>query len=152
MILTAITPRIAPSFLLSLLLLCGAGIGVQAQEPGSVPEQNQDTSDAARIRPARDLAHQSREAAGEEKDEMEEFKHSSSVQMISRLTGLNLQQSYWLSLVLDFAVIAGLIIWAGRKYLPGVYRDRTTAIQKAMQEAQKPAKRRGASWPRSNRG
>ena len=137
MILTATTPRIARSFLLSLLLLCGAGIGVQAQEPGSVPEQNQDASDAARIRPARDLAHQSREAAGEEKDEMEEFKHSPSVQMISRLTGLNLQQSYWLSLVLNFAVIAGLIIWAGRKYLPGVFRDRTTAIQKAMQEAQK---------------
>jgi F-type H+-transporting ATPase subunit b len=137
MILTAITPRIARSFLLSLFLLCGAGIGVLAQEAGSVPEQNQDTSDAARIRPGRDLSHQSREAAGEEKDEMEEFKHSSSVQMISRLTGLNLQQSYWLSMALNFAVIAGLIIWAGRKYLPGVFRDRTTAIQKAMQEAQK---------------
>jgi F-type H+-transporting ATPase subunit b len=137
MILSAITPRIARSFLLSLFLLCGAGIGVQAQEPGSIPEQNQATSDAARIRPGRDLAHQSREAAGEEKDEMEEFKHSSSVQMISRLTGLNLQQSYWLSVVLNFAVIAGLIIWAGRKYLPGLFRDRTTAIQKAMQEAQK---------------
>jgi len=137
MILTAITPRIAASLLLSLLMLCGAGIGVQAQEPGSVPEQNQGTSDAARISPGRDLAHQSREAAGEEKDEFEQFKHSPSVQLISRLTGLNLQQSYWLSMALNFAVIAGLIIWAGRKYLPGLFRDRTTAIQKAMQEAQK---------------
>lgn len=137
MILPTIPSRITRSVLVSLLLLCGAGIGVQAQEPGSVPEQKQDTSDAARIRPGRDLAHQSREAAGEEKDEMEEFKHSPSVQMISRLTGLNTQQSYWLSLVLNFAVVAGVIIWAGRKYLPGVFRDRTTAIQKAMQEAQK---------------
>lgn len=137
MILTTIPPRIARSFLLALFLTCGAGIGIQAQEPGSVPEQNQGTSDAARIRPGRDLAHQSKEAAGEGKDEFEEFKHSSSVQMISRLTGLNLQQSYWLSLVLNFAVVAGIIIWAGRKYLPGVFRDRTTAIQKAMQEAQK---------------
>ena len=137
MILTAIPPLSARSFLLSLFLLCGAGIGVQAQEPGSVPEQKQDTSDAARIRPGRDLAHQSKEAAGEEKDEMEEFKHSSSVQMISRLTGLNLQQSYWLSMALNFAVVAAVIIWAGRRYLPGLFRDRTTAIQKAMQEAQK---------------
>ena len=40
-------------------------------------------------------------------------------------------------MVLNFAVIAGVIIWAGRKYLPGMFRDRTTAIQKAMQEAQK---------------
>ncbi len=87
--------------------------------------------------PGRQLAHESREAAGEEKDEMEEFKHSASVQLISRITGLNLQQSYWLSIVLNFAVIAALLVWAGRKYLPGMFRDRTAAIQRAMQEAQK---------------
>jgi F-type H+-transporting ATPase subunit b len=68
---------------------------------------------------------------------MEEFKHSASVQMISRITGLNTQQSYWACLVFNFAVIAALIIWAGRKFLPGIFRDRTVAIQKAMQEAQK---------------
>lgn len=88
-------------------------------------------------RPGRQLVHESREAAGEEKDEMDEFKHSGSVRLIARLTGLNLQQSYWLSILLNFAVIAGLIIWAGRKYLPGMFRGRTAAIQKAMQEAQK---------------
>ena len=138
MILTAGTPRVTRSFLLfSMLLICGAGFGVQGQEAGTVPEQNQDTSDTARFHPGRELAHESREAAGEEKDEMEQFKRSPSVQLISRITGLNLQQSYWLSMALNFAVIAGLIIWAGRKYLPGVFRDRTAAIQKAMQEAQK---------------
>lgn len=87
--------------------------------------------------PAQQLVHGSREGAGEEKDEMDEFKHSSSVQMISRITGLNLQQSYWLSVLLNFAVIAAVIIWAGKKFLPGIFRDRTAAIQKAMQEAQK---------------
>jgi F-type H+-transporting ATPase subunit b len=137
MILTATVPRIARIWMLSLLLLCGAGFAAQAQEPGSLPEQNQDTNDTARMRPGRQLAHESREAAGVEKDEKEQFKHSASVQLISRLTGLNLQQSYWLSMFLNFAVMAGVIIWAGRKYLPGIFRDRTTAIQKAMQEAQK---------------
>ena len=136
MIPTAIAQRLGRSFLLALLMVCASGICVQAQEPGSVPEQNQDASDSG-IRPARQLAHESREAAGEEKDEMEQFKQSASVQLISRLTGLNLQQSYWLSMSLNFVVIAGVIIWAGRKYLPGVFRDRTSAIQKAMQEAQK---------------
>jgi F-type H+-transporting ATPase subunit b len=87
--------------------------------------------------PGRELAHESREAAGEEKDEMEEFKHSASVRLVSRITGLNLQQSYWLCFILNFAVIAALFVWAGRKYLPGMFRDRTAAIQKAMQEAQK---------------
>jgi F-type H+-transporting ATPase subunit b len=87
--------------------------------------------------PGRQLAHESREAAGEEKDEMEEFKHSASVRLVSRITGLNLQQSYWLCFILNFAAIAALFVWAGRKYLPGMFRDRTVAIQRAMQEAQK---------------
>jgi F-type H+-transporting ATPase subunit b len=87
--------------------------------------------------PGRQLAHESKEAAGEEKDEFAEFKQSASVQGIARLTGLSLQQSYWLSLVLNFVFIAGAMIWAARKFLPGLFRDRTAAIQKAMQEAQK---------------
>ena len=40
---------------------------------------------------------------------MEEFKHSASVRLVSRITGLNLQQSYWLCFILNFAVIAALI-------------------------------------------
>jgi len=137
MILTATTPRLARSFLLSLLLLCAAAFVGQAQEAPSLPDQNQETSDSANFHPGRQLAHESREAAGEEKDEMEQFKRSPSVQFISRLTGLNLRQSYWLGMLLNFAVVAGVIIWASHKYLPGVFRDRTAAIQKAMREAQK---------------
>ena len=119
--------------LLAALLLGCAGISLaQAQRPQQEPTVKRESHGVGH-----QLAHESREAAGEEKDEMEEFKHAASVQMVSHLTGLNLQQSFWLCLVLNFVVIAGFIIWAGRKYLPGMFRDRTTAIQKAMQEAQK---------------
>ncbi len=133
------TLNISRAVLLFALVFCSAGlISSRAQGPGSVPEQKQTaTQPEHQPGPGRQLVHESREAAGEEKDEMEEFKHSASVQLISRLTGLNLQQSYWLSVILNFAVIAVVIIWAGRKYLPGIFRDRTAAIQKAMQEAQK---------------
>jgi F-type H+-transporting ATPase subunit b len=121
------------------LLLVGspAVLAVRAQQAPAAPEQNQPASDERRMGPGRQLAHESRRAAGEEKDEMEEFKHSASVQAIHRLTGLSVQQSYWACFVLNFVVIAGVIIWAGRKFLPGISRDRTAAIQKAMQEAQK---------------
>jgi F-type H+-transporting ATPase subunit b len=125
--------------LIALLLVLGCAGLVQThgqQAPDAALKQTSDTS-PTRATPGQELAHESREAAGEEKDEMEEFKHSASVRLISRLTGLNLQQSYWLSVVLNFAVIAGVFIWAGRKYLPNMFRDRTAAIQKAMQEAQK---------------
>jgi len=123
-------------FVLSLMI-GGATRLVRAQEKPSAPDQNQSDSHVQQATPGRQLAHGSREAAGEEKDEMEQFKHSASVGLISKWTKLNLQQSYWLSIVLNFAVIAGIIVWAGRKYLPGIFRDRTAAIQKAMQEAQK---------------
>jgi len=135
-------------FLAALMLNCVGAFSLQEQAPSpeqpapEVPpppapkKQVRDESKPGHFGPGSQLAHQSNEAAGEEKDEMIEFKESASVQLIARLTGLNLRQSYWLALVLNFAVIAAFIIWAGVKYLPRMFRDRSAAIQKAMQEAQ----------------
>jgi len=113
-----------------------AFLSLHAQEPAR-PEPTKTSADEAPTTPGRQLVHESREAAGEEKDEMDEFKHSPSVQLVHRLTGLSVQNSYWACFIFNFAVIAAIIIWAGRKFLPGIFRDRTAAIQKAMQEAQK---------------
>jgi len=125
---------------LALLLVSCAGLTfVRAQDRPASPDPAQAQNDSAQqsSAPGRQLAHQSREAAGEEKDETAEFKQSASVRLISKWTGLELQRSYWLSVITNFVVIAGIIIWAVRKYLPGLLRARTAAIQKAMQEAQK---------------
>lgn len=126
------------SFVFGLLLLCFPGVVVlHAQEKSASAKPEVKTDSQPHSGPGRQLAHESNEAAGEGKDEMAEFKQSASVHLISRITGLNPQRSYWLSIVTNFVVIAALIIWAARKYLPGMFRDRTAAIQKAMQEAQK---------------
>jgi F-type H+-transporting ATPase subunit b len=120
-----------------------AGIGsLRAQEqPATPPKQQQ--SQSSQSQPAKQpgvaqqLAHETREAAGEEKDETAEFKQSAAVRLIAKWTGMSLQHAYWLSVLLNFVVIAVVIIWAARKYLPGIFSARTAAIQKAMQEAQK---------------
>ena len=78
-----------------------------------------------------------KEAAEEEKDENIAFKHSATVQWLSRMTGLSVEHAYWLAVVLNFALIAGTIIWFLRKKLPGVFSDRTASIKKAMEEASK---------------
>jgi len=80
-----------------------------------------------------ELAKESREAARE--DDQAQFKHSASVQLVARLTGLSLEHAYWLCVLLNFAVIAGTIFYFSRKNLPSIFRGRTASIQKAMQEA-----------------
>jgi F-type H+-transporting ATPase subunit b len=114
---------------------------MRAQEPAASPQQQASDSAQPSVSADRETGQESREAeekrAEQEKDETADFKQSASVKLLAKLTGLSLQQSYWLSVILNFAVIAAVIVWAGRKYLPGMFRDRTAAIQKAMQEAQK---------------
>jgi F-type H+-transporting ATPase subunit b len=145
--MTTSTKRIFRMALLALLVAsCASAVSLRAQDqpapPDSKPpvasEQKQNSGASAQHGqgPARQLAHESKEAAGEGKDEMAEFKQSASVRGIAKLTGLNLQQSYWLCVLLNFVVIAVVLAWAARKNLPGAFRDRTAAIQKAMQEAQ----------------
>jgi F-type H+-transporting ATPase subunit b len=84
---------------------------------------------------AEQLAKGTRQAAGE--DETAQFKQSASVVWLSKLTGGNLQYAYWLAVLLNFAVIAAVLLWAGRKYLPGIFRARTEAIQRAMEQARR---------------
>lgn len=126
------------------LIVSVAGfVQVRAEDQSHSPARQQVSKDTSQNSsqnsggPGRQLAHESREAAGEEKDETAEFKQSASVRLVSRITGLDLQKSYWLSVITNFVVIAVVLVWAGRKYMPGLFRDRTAAIQKAMQEAQK---------------
>jgi F-type H+-transporting ATPase subunit b len=132
---TRITIR---AVVLALLGVSFAGaVGSRAQERTPPPQQQQVEAAPKQKGPAQQLAHETREAAGEDKDETAEFKQSASVQLIARLTGLSLSNAYLFSVVLNFVVIAAVIVWAGRKYLPGMFSARTAAIQKAMQEAQK---------------
>jgi len=136
---TSTTPKtIVRAAMLALLMVsCASVASLRAQERHDAPNQPASVSSAEKPSgPGQQLVHGSKEGAGTEKDEMEEFKQSASVQAIHRLTGLSVQQSYWLCVILNFVVIAAVIVWAGRKYLPGMFRDRSAAIQKAMQEAQ----------------
>jgi len=133
------------NIVLAVLLVAAMAGSLRAQEQSAASQEHpatpakQQQSDDASKPPgfARQLTHETREAAGEEKDDKAQFKESPSVRFIARHTGLSTGNAYFLSVLLNFAVIAGIIIWASRKYLPGMFSARTMAIQKAMQEAQK---------------
>jgi F-type H+-transporting ATPase subunit b len=128
------------AILLALLVMSFAGVtgSVRAQDQPAAPAKQQQSADSSR-QPgfARRLTHETREAAGEETVDKTQFKESPAVRFIAHITGLSTGTAYLLSVLLNFAVMAGIIIWVSRKYLPGAFRARTAAIQKAMQEAQK---------------
>ena len=98
-------------------------------------EQKQERKSDQHTSLAGELAKETREAAGE--DENAQFKQSGSIRLLARITGLSQEHAYWLAVLLNFAVVAAAIVWASKKYLPGIFRERTAAIQKAMEEARK---------------
>jgi len=83
-----------------------------------------------------ELAKASREAAGEEEANAA-FKHSPSVKFIARITGLSLKSAYWLSIALNFAILAAVIVVISKSKLPAMFRTRTGEIQRGILEARK---------------
>ena len=122
------------TFWLALLFATfGLGLVVSAQEGGP------DTNLPKRPVPEAQRAHEHPGLGGQlakesnEVDSNEHLKKSPSVEWIAKHTGLSLEGAYWLAVILNFAVIFGVIFWAARKYLPNMFRERTTAIQKSME-------------------
>jgi F-type H+-transporting ATPase subunit b len=70
-------------------------------------------------------------------DTTSQLRHSASVRLISRVTGLDLETSYWLAMAVNFAIVVGVIVWVARKNVPAMFRNRTAMIQKGIEEARR---------------
>jgi F-type H+-transporting ATPase subunit b len=126
--------RFTPKKFRNLMLLLAAGIllPVFAWTQASTTSERPANA-AAQNAPAN--AAPPHESSGE--DETAQLKHSASVQLISKITGLSLDGAYWLAVTLNFAIVAGLIAWFAKKNLPAMFRARTASIQKSLEEARK---------------
>jgi len=103
-------------------------------QPSSEPETSANPS--TQNAPANAAPNPSPEPNSGENDTAQ-FKHSASVQLLSRITGLSLDGAYWLAVILNFAIVVGIIVWASKKNLPAMFRNRTASIQKSLEEARK---------------
>lgn len=133
------TSRYLLALLLFLTLLFGAG--AVAQEHGSQQSQQPQHSQATEQGRhsgsiGEQLAEASQEAAGEGEGH-QEFKESASVKFIAHLTGLSLKSAYWVSIFLNFAILAVLIVLISKSKLPAMFRTRTGEIQRGIIEARK---------------
>lgn len=124
-----------------LVLLCSVltlPAAVHAQErPSSSAETSQHSQpENPNAAIGGELAKTSNEAAGEEKDENGKFKYSKSVTWFGSLLGLSPQKAYWVSLVVNFALLGLFFYVLLRSKLPQMFRERTVTIQKGIREAQ----------------
>jgi F-type H+-transporting ATPase subunit b len=117
-----------------LLTLCPWVERAAAQEPSS-SAQSQPSKPSRQRSLGQELVKKTREAAGEE--DQSQFKHSSSVVWVAKVTGMDLEHAYLLCVLLNFVVVAAAIFWLAKKNLPRLFRNRTASIQKAMEEARK---------------
>jgi F-type H+-transporting ATPase subunit b len=127
--------RFALATVLLLAWFAPAGQAATQEKSSSMSDQQPSDSNGHKHSLSQQLVKESRKAAGE--DDQEQFKQSPSVQLVAKLTGLNLEHAYWVCVLLNFVVIAAAIFWLSKKNLPGLFRNRTAFIQKAMEEARK---------------
>ena len=128
-------------FLLAAMMLFSVlALAQQADSP-------QTTSSSVRKSPSSSESHEAsgqttsgKETSNKEtsnEDETAQFKHSASIRLLAKITGLSLDGAYWLAVLLNFATVAGVIAWFSRKNLPAVFRNRTASIQKSLEEARR---------------
>lgn len=130
--------RFVPTALILLFLPLGVAVAQQhpAHSRSAEPPAHSGQEAAPPQTPGQELAKTSEHAAGEG-EENAEFKQSASVQLLARITGLSLRHAYWLAIIINFAIVAGAIIWFSKSSLPGMFRARTESIRKTMDEAQR---------------
>lgn len=124
-------------FVLFVLLLGAAAAQQKVEAPR--PEEPPPAAGQHAASPetlGQELTEASEHAAGEG-EENAEFKQSASVRLLARITGLELRKAYWLAIFINFAVVAGAIIWFSKSSLPAMFRTRTESIRKTMDEAQR---------------
>jgi F-type H+-transporting ATPase subunit b len=137
--------------LLALLLL--AFVPAQAQEPSSAstpaqPAQQSSTEpkkDAAAAPKSfgEELVQEQREVTGadkqkdkaEEEEENESLKHARPVRWLADRIGWSVHGAHLFLFTLNFAIVVAIVFWAGRKFLPTMFRNRSQAIQQALEEA-----------------
>jgi len=127
--------------LLAMLLVAALGGAASAQQQSKPRKHKTEQQQAAQAQQdsevelgaEKELEEASREAAGE--DATAEFKHSATVRWLAHATGLTPLTAYWVFVVLNFAIIALLLVLIMKSKLPAAFRSRSQSIQQGIAEA-----------------
>ena len=121
--------------MLSLALILGCGVAL-AQEPATSEKAPAGTAVQGEARPVSSESGEN-EPENKEAAQQKAFRHSASVKKIAKWTGLDVDKASWLSIIFNFLILV-VILWVMmKKFLPGLFKGRTEAIQKRLEESRK---------------
>jgi F-type H+-transporting ATPase subunit b len=140
---------------LSLLALLGGAAWAQSEPPQGKPAEP--ASATASPQSGSSSVETKGEAQGEakpeggpgakheakEEDEEAQFKQSPSVKWLAKVTGLSPSAAYWVSLVLNFVLVAVVLVVLLKSPMATFFRERTAGIQKSMEEARRASEQAG---------
>ena len=143
--------RLRFSLLLTLFLLAMLSGTVSAQSEPPQAKPAEPAGAAASPQSSGEAAHGEAKPEGgpgakheaKEEDEEAQFKLSPSVQWLAKITGLSPSAAYWLSTVLNFAIVAVLLVVLLKSPMATFFRERTLGIQKGMEEARRASEEAG---------
>jgi F-type H+-transporting ATPase subunit b len=134
----------ARRYFFAAFLTLAVGIATTAWESAaaqSSAQSNARAADAAAgIRTSDSTDRSGGDNGAEEKEAAEDdgtaqLKQSPSVRWLGQHLGLSRGATYWLAVVINFAIIALGVVYFSRLHLPTMFRNRTESIRKAMDEA-----------------
>jgi F-type H+-transporting ATPase subunit b len=142
--------RLSALFALSLLaLLCGAASAqspeqAKPSEPSSAAASPQSGSSSVETKPeAKPEGAPGAKHEAKEEDEEAEFKQSASVKWLAKMTGLSVGAAYWVSVVLNFVIVAVVLVVFLKSPMASFFRERTVGIQKSLEEARRASEEAG---------
>lgn len=126
--------RISRIFPIALLALLSCALLNVSARPASAQETPKQAAGAAQPEP------QEQNPEGPNRKETapaDEIRNSPAVHGLARLTGLDNEKAYWVSVLLNFGVLVVIIAWLAKKSVPGIFKGRSEGIQKGIEEARK---------------
>jgi F-type H+-transporting ATPase subunit b len=127
------TRRLSPMIrgLLALALLAVL-VGLPARSFVLVQQQpaSQSVSESAKAETAKEG-----QQPEQEEEENVKLKHSSPVRWLATKINLSVHGAHLAAVGFNFAIVVGIVVWAGYKFIPGMLRSRNAAIQTALEEA-----------------
>jgi F-type H+-transporting ATPase subunit b len=124
-----------------LLVFVGTTIsnrtGLQAQEAPRPAESSSKDSQIATQEATAKSGEEKKQEQKEESSEEDALRNSPVVRSIAAKTGLSTNQVYWICVLINFGTVVFAVAYVMRKKLPGLFKSRSEAIQKHLEEARR---------------